>query len=83
VLISRSSPPPEAFPNRAVGRLLQCPDTDFRRETFTTLQGSLDATARMVASLPGSVRPNAKRQPPKTFTPELSPKVITHLQSRV
>jgi hypothetical protein len=83
VPISRSSSPPEAFPNRAVGRLLQVPDTDFSRETFTTLQVSLDATARMVASLPGSVRPNAKRQPPKTFTPELSPEAITRLRSRV
>ncbi len=50
---------------------------------LTTLQCSLYAAARMVASLPGSVRPNAKHRPPKTFTPELSPEAITRLRSRV
>ena len=81
--ISSYSPPPEAFPSVAVGRLLQFPDTDFSREGLTTLQSSLYAAARMVASLPGSVRPDARRWPPKTFTPELAPEAITRLQSRV
>ena len=35
------------------------PDTDFRRGILTTLQCSLYAVARRVASPPGSVRPNA------------------------
>ena len=36
------------------------PDTDFRRGVITTLQGSLQAAARRLARLPGSIRPNAK-----------------------
>jgi hypothetical protein len=50
---------------------------------LSTLQCSLDAAARMVACLPGLVRPDDMRRPPKTFTPELAPETIAHLQSRV
>jgi hypothetical protein len=74
---------PRAFPRVTMGRLLHHPDTRFCRGELSTLQCSLDATARMVASLPVRVRPHAKRRPTKTCTPELSPEAITRLQSRV
>ncbi len=73
----------QAFPRVAVGRLLQSSRHRFQSGGFSTLQGSLDAAAHMVASLPGSVRPDATRRPPKTCTPELSPEAIARLQSRV
>jgi len=42
------------------------------RALLTTLQCSLHATARSVASPPGLVRPRAELRPPRTFTPELA-----------
>ena len=53
----QSSPIPKAFPKTRAGRLLQNPDTGFCRVSFTTLQSSLHATARMVARPPVPVRP--------------------------
>ncbi len=58
--ISSPSPPPMTFPSYPVGRLLQCSQQRCPLGAVTTLQASLDAAARMVASLPGSFRPDAE-----------------------
>jgi hypothetical protein len=60
-----------AFRNRVLRQLLHDPDTCFCRVNLTTLQCSLDATARRLASPPVQVRPGVS-QPTRTFTPELS-----------
>ena len=59
VPISSTSPPPGAFPSFPVGRLLHSSQQRWRLGVVTTLQDSLYATARMVARLPGSFRPDA------------------------
>jgi len=59
VPISSTSPPPVAFPSYPMGRLLQDSQQRFPLGVVTTLQVSLYATARMVASPPGSFRPDA------------------------
>ena len=57
--LSSTSPPPGAFPSFPVGRLLHRSPQRLRLGVVTTLQDSLYATARMVARLPGSFRPDA------------------------
>ncbi len=57
--ISSPSPPPETFPSYPVGRLLHTSRQRCPSGVVTTLQASLYAAARMVASLPGSFRPDA------------------------
>ena len=61
----------KAFRNRVRRQLLHSPDTCFCRVNLTTLQCSLHATARRLASPPVQVRPGVP-QPTRTFTPELS-----------
>ena len=61
----------KAFRNRVLRQLLHSPDTCFCRVNLTTLQCSLHATARRLASPPVQVRPGVP-QPTRTFTPELS-----------
>ena len=58
--ISSPSPSPVTFPSYPVGRLLHCSQQRCPLGVVTTLQASLYAAARMVASLPGSFRPDAK-----------------------
>jgi hypothetical protein len=60
VRLSGSSPAPVAFPSLTVSQLLQLSRHRFQPgRVMTTLQGSLQAAARRVASLPGSIRPDA------------------------
>ncbi len=81
---SRIFPIPAAFPKKSMGRLLPLSRHRFRSGVvLTTLQCSLNATARMVARSPGSVRPGGYLRPTRAFTPELSQERVTPFSGQV
>jgi hypothetical protein len=64
---------PKGFPqHNSASAPLSHPTPASVGDLLTTLQCSLDATARKVACPPGLVRPRVKRRPPRTYTPELA-----------